>query len=50
MKNYNVKKENLNEIQSRVLHNGKVVRGEAGKQLLRRQLEKQAYYERNRSR
>ena len=41
-------RENIKRITNRTLDKkGKVVQGEIGKQLLRRKLEKQAYYERN---
>jgi hypothetical protein len=44
-----ISREYVNEAHSRTVDHktGKVYRGEAGKQLLRRKLEKQAYYERN---
>jgi len=45
-----VSREFVNEAHSRTsAPNGKVARGEAGKQLLRRKIEKQKYYERNRA-
>lgn len=48
---HNLKREYINEVRTRTLVPGtnKVARGEAGAQLLRRKQEKQAYYERNRS-
>lgn len=48
---FKLSREYINEAHSRTLDpkSGKVYRGEAGKQLLRRKQEKQAYYERNRS-
>jgi hypothetical protein len=43
-----VKREYLEEVKTRTTDDsGKVYRGEAGKQLLRRKLERQAYYDRN---
>lgn len=48
---HKVSREFVNEAHTRTLApNGKVARGEAGRQLLRRKLEKQQYYERNRGR
>ena len=46
---FGIKREYLAEVRTRTLApDGRtVVRGEAGKQLLRRKQEKQAYYERN---
>ena len=49
MSDYKASQEYIKEVQSRVRHNGKIYRGEAGRQLLRRRLEKQTYYERNKS-
>jgi len=44
---YNLKREYIEEVHSRTTGpDGKVYRGEAGRQLLRRKLEKQKYYER----
>ena len=46
---FNIRKEYLAEVRTRTTApDGRtVVRGEAGKQLLRRKQERQAYYERN---
>lgn len=47
---HNLTKQVIDEIHSRVTgSDGKVYRGEAGQSLKKKMLEKQAYYERNRS-
>jgi len=49
---FNLSREYINEAHSRTTIPGtnKVARGEAGKQLLRRKKQQQAFYERNRGR
>lgn len=44
---YNLKKDYIEEVHSRISHEGKVYRGDAGRNLKRKMLEKQAYFERN---
>ena len=46
---FNLKRDYIDEVHSRTAHEGKVVRGETGRNLLKKKLERQAYFERNRS-
>ena len=44
---YNLKKDFIEEAHSRISHEGKVYHGDAGRNLKKKLLEKQAYFERN---
>ena len=44
---YNLKKDYIEEVHSRVSLDGKVYRGDPGRNLKKKMLEKQAYFERN---
>ncbi len=44
---YNLKKDYIEEVHSRISQDGKVYRGDAGRNLKRKKLEQQAYFQRN---
>ena len=46
-KKFGLKKDYIEEVHSRTSHENKVYHGDAGRNLRKKMLEKQAYYERN---